>query len=376
MYSSRRTLRGLGVGVKNLTASEVRAQKVTELGLDSAAHDLVSIEAIAGALRRAASFLCPCAPSTLVRSVVGPLRGLVDNIDTTKELVEEVLESVIAHGDIIEQRELAEGKDVTSSMLLHAAPPSFVARRSGAAILLGTVTDQISALTDELESRIDYVGHVRSLRPLPGEELCNDLRQLGLIEVSYEKWLKWPAVEAPAIFLASLDRLLDSAQSSREIPGLLLLDPSRPVRYYPGRWVVPRSQTGRFVARRSQAYGAHLWSYVQMQDGHPQRMIDFPIGNSRWRACDEAWRAQLAIDAERGIPQVYRVAGRDRSVCVLELFAPLPAWARRRWGAIGKPVAQAGSLFAYEFSNKELDEERQFAREALWLKELSATVES
>jgi hypothetical protein len=46
------------------------------LALDPSALDLTSIEAIAGALRRAASFLCPCGAATLVRTVVRPLQGL------------------------------------------------------------------------------------------------------------------------------------------------------------------------------------------------------------------------------------------------------------------------------------------------------------
>ena len=62
--------------MKQLGPAEVHAQKVAELGLDPGSLDLASVEAIAGALRRAAGFLCPCTAPTLVRSVVHPLRGL------------------------------------------------------------------------------------------------------------------------------------------------------------------------------------------------------------------------------------------------------------------------------------------------------------
>jgi hypothetical protein len=54
---------------------------------------------------------------------------------------------------------------------------------------------------------------------------------------------------------------------------------------------------------------------------------------------------------------------------LLELFSPVPAWARRRWDAIGEPVTVRGSLFAYRIPQSEVEEERQFAREALWLEE-------
>ena len=163
------------------------------------------------------------------------------------------------------------------------------------------------------------MGHVRRLHPSSGEDLRHDLRQLGLIELSYETWLGSPVPEPAANHVASNDRVLDAAQPSRHIPGLLLLDPERPVRYYRGRWVEPRSHTGRYVARRRQAYGADLWCYVLLRDGQPERMVDLLHAGSRWRGCDEAWRLQLAIDANRGEPQRFRLRegvrrGRDTRV--------------------------------------------------------------
>src|SRR6185295_17906791 len=121
------------------------------------------------------------------------------------------------------------------------------------------------------------------------------------------EWLRAPSAESFAEHFSRLDRLLDLAEPSREIPGLSLLDPEQSVRYYRGRWAEPRSQSGRFVARRSQAYGADLWCYVQLREGHPERLIDFPTQGSQWRGCDEAWRLQMAVDARRGAPQRFRV---------------------------------------------------------------------
>src|SRR5262245_25960556 len=103
---SRRALRRLGTRMRRLTVGEVHAQKVAELGLDPTALDLTSIEGLASAVRRAATFLCPCSAATLVRGVVRPLRGLVPDLEALKGLVEETLEAMIAHGDILEQRDL------------------------------------------------------------------------------------------------------------------------------------------------------------------------------------------------------------------------------------------------------------------------------
>ena len=359
--------------MRQLSTAEVHAQKVAELGLDPGALDLTSVEAIAGALRRTASFLCPCTAPTLVRGVVRPLRGLVDDLATIKDLVEETLEAMIAHGDILEHGDIEGEPAYGATSLLYAAPASFVARESGAVILLGVASDQLSALPDDLEARIEYVNHLRRLTPVPGEDLRSEILQFGLLEISYSGWLRCPPRETCAQHVARLDRLLDAAQPSRDVPGLSLLDPTRGVRYYRGRWVEPRAQSGRFVARRSQAYGADLWCYLEIRDGNPERLIDLPAGGSRWRGCDEAWHLQMAIDAQRGEPQRFRIRPGPEGARVLEFFSPVPMWARRRWDAVGEPVSASGCLFAYRLAEAELAEEMRFAREALWLDEMTGS---
>ena len=359
--------------MRQLSAAEVHAQKVAELGLDPGALDLTSVEAIAGALRRTASFLCPCTAPTLVRGVVSPLRGLVDDLATIKNLVEETLEPMIAHGDILEHRDIEGEPGHGATSLLYAAPAGFVARESGVVILLGVASDELSAVPDDLEARIEYVNHLRRLTPGPGEDLRSEFLQLGLIEISYSGWLRFPPRETCAEHVARLDRLLDAAQPSRDVPGLSLLDPTRGVRYYRGRWVEPRAQSGRFVARRRQAYGADLWCYLEMRDGNPERLIDLPAGGSRWRGCDEAWHLQMAIDAQRGEPQQFRIRPGPEGTRVLEFFSPVPMWARRRWDAVGEPVSASSCLFACRLAEAELAEEMRFAREALWIDEMTGS---
>ncbi|MCC6876761.1 MAG: hypothetical protein IT378_20830 [Sandaracinaceae bacterium] len=357
--------------MRRLTDQQVHAQKVRELGLDPDTLDLTTPEAIAGALRRAASCLCPCSAATLVCAVVQPLRGLVRDLDKAKELAEETLEAMVSHGDVLEQPDVQDGSP-SARVLLYAAPASFVVRPSGLVVLLGVSADQLSPLPAELERRIEYLGHVRRLTPLGGEDLRSELQQVGLLELTSEAWIKGPKASTASQAVAACDRALDVVAPSTDIPGLLLLDPTKAVRYYRGRWAEPTAQTGRFVARRQQAYGADLWCYVQLANGQPERMIDLPQRKSRWRGCDEAWHLQMAIDAQRGSPQRFRVTPSGDAV-VLELFSPVPAWARRRWDAIGEPVPSGGSLFAYRIPKTEIEEERRFGREALWLEELTTS---
>ena len=352
--------------MRHLTAMEVHALKVAELGLDSTAVDLTSVEAIAGALRRMASFLCPCAAATLVRGVVQPLRGLVTDIEDFKgKVVGETLEAMIAHGDILEHRDVEDDSTNGAASLLYAAPARFVVRKSGTVILLGIASE----LPDDLAARVEHANHLRRLSPEPSEDLRAILGELGLIELSYDRWLQSPSQETPAQYLSHIDSLLDAVQPSRDVPGLSLLDPERPVRYYPGRWTNVHFQSGRFVGRRNQAYGADLWCYVELRDGNPERLIDLPLAGSRWRGCDEAWRLQLAVDAQRGCPQRFRVQPGPEGTRVIQFFSPVPMWANRRWAAVGESSSGTGCLFAYRLAEAEFAEELDFARDALWLEE-------
>jgi hypothetical protein len=328
--------------VRQLSANQVQAAKVVELGLDSGALDLTAVEAIAGALRRAAGALCPCTAATLVRSVFRPLRGLVPTDDALKESIEDTLEALVAYGDLLEERDIEQEPHSEAASMLYAAPPAFVRRESGATLLLGLVSSQSAALPSELEARVEYLNHVRRLQPQPGQDLRAELTQYGFLERSEDKWLKLPARCSPAQLVATLDAELDAVSPSRDVPGLSLLDPVRPVRYYRGRWVNVKSQTGRYVARRSQAYGADRWCYVEIESGQPERLVDFPLTSSRWRGCDEAWRLQMAIDAPRGTPQQFRLRSGPEGTHILELFSPVPMWARRRWDAVGTPASASG----------------------------------
>jgi hypothetical protein len=359
--------------MRRLTATEVHERKVAELGLDATALDLTSVEAIAAALRRAAGFLCPCSATTLVRAVSQPLEGLVPEMDTIRESIEETLEVITAHGDLLEHRDVAAEQNTQPTRLLYAAPPSFVPRESGAVLVLGIAADRLSALPDELERQIEYVSHVRRLPPTAAEDLAAELSQLGLVELSLEAWLRAPSAETAAQHLTRLGVLLDAAPASFEIPGLSLIDPTSSVRYYRGRWVQPQAQTGRFVGRRSQAYGADLWCYIEMDEGQPRRFLDLPLRGSRARGCDEAWRLQTAIDTERGAPQRFRVrqGSPGSKKRVIDFFSPVPVWARRRWDAVGEPVVSSSCLFSYSLPESETDEELRFLCERLWLAELT-----
>lgn len=351
--------------MRQLEPRHIASRSVATLGLDPDKHALTSSEALAAALRRAAGFLCPCAGSTLIRNVVEPMRGLVENIPEVKALAEDVLEQLIALGDLFEYRDLTK----SGSVILYAGPSAFVPRASGTVILLGISADQVSALPPDLESRIEAVNCVRLLRPQSGEDLQNELKQIGLIEIPYDRWTTAPANQTAEALVTRCDGLLLDRPSSGEVPGLLVLDPESPVSFYRDRWFDPAGKSGRFVARRSQAYGAPLWCYVHLDGGQPLHLMDLPAPNSRWRGCDEAWHLQMAIDARRGAPQQFTIRKQPDGQQDLVLYSPIPMWTLRRWDAIGKRVSAQGCLMAFRFDDSEIEEECRFARSALWLEQ-------
>lgn len=351
--------------MRRLEPLHVASRSVAMLGLDPEKHALTSTEALAAALRRAAGFLCPCAGYTLARNVVEPMRGLVADISAARSLAEETLEQLVGLGDLFEYRDLTK----SGSVVLYAAPCAFIPRSSGAIILVGISADQLSALPPDLESRIEAVGCVRILRSQPGENLQNDLKQIGLIEVPYDRWTKAPAEQDFNALVTRCDGMMIAKPSSGDVPGLMILDPESPVRFYRERWISAVGKSGRFVARRNQAYGAPLWCYVHLQDGQPLHLMDFPAATSRWRGCDEAWHLQMAIDACRGEPQRFGIRPQSGGKQDLLVYSPIPMWAQRRWDALGERIVPKDCLMAFRFHDSEIEEERRFALSAMWLEQ-------
>jgi hypothetical protein len=278
-----------------------------------------------------------------------------------------MIESLIAHCDLAELRASEEVFE-RASWLVHAAPPSFVRRASGSVILLGVAPDEIFPLPAGLQQRIRHRGYVRSLEDESASNLPGYLSDFGLLELNQKHWLSAPPCAGAQDVVDAVDALLDAAPRASAIPELRILDWSAPVSFYRGRWVEPKRQTGRFVARRPQAYGAPLWSYIEVNAGQPGRMIDFPRDEIAARGCDEAWRLQAAIDAARGQPQQFRRRDEDGAT-IIDFFAPLPRWAARRFAVVGEAAPRRRCLFSIRFPVSELDEELAYIREELWLEE-------
>ena len=354
--------------MKRITTAELNQHAIESLGLDPSSLDLTTVEGAAGALRRAAGFLCPCSQAELTGQVAQSMQDIVKDSATQTELIESTLEALIAYGDLVESRAVALDQPNNPTTLLYLTPPTFVARNDGSIFLLGIAPDDFSPLPADYAKRIEYDGHVRRISAQADESLPSCLSEFGFFELSMEQWLRTPPPEPATHHLLRLNDVVSRAAAAGSIADIRILDPAKSVRYYPGRWAPLRSQTGMFVARRPQAWGADLWCYIQVENGQVAKLVDFPQFEKRWRACDEAWRLQAAIDACNLTPQNYRIRpGPTRSTSILDLFSPLPQWAQRRWDFLGRPVPRSGSLFSYVLPAAALDEEIAFMKNVLWL---------
>ena len=358
----------MDMGLRILSSADVRTRTCEVLGV--ADPDLTSDEALAAALRRAAGLRCPCAPATLRQAMEESLRGLVDSV-VLSERVGEAMKGLIASGDL--QEHWDEDEDaLTRRRLLYVTPASF-AMRSGTAYLIGVAPEQPSIVPESLEVQVCRRGFLRTLS-LPDEDVRSTLRSLGLVEWPHDVWLWTPPLEAPERFRDRIGQVLDAAEPVANVPDLELLDGEAPVTYYRGRWTPPkRCHSGRYVARRSQLYGARRWSFVEVSEGEPQRLVDLPADMTRiplgFTAADQALRLQAALDRLAGHPQHLGIRTSEDARTLLDLFAPPPNWLQRRWSVLGEllPRKRGAPLFTFALPPSEAQDEIELVCERMWL---------
>ena len=330
--------------------------------LDASIEDTL----LAALLRRSAGILCPCSRTALRAALVESLQYLDEDGDTLSDRIDLIIEGLIVGGDLLELGDVATDDPAVKGTWVFAAPPCYVARLGGSIFLTGVVPDQDTFLPQSLASRITYEGLTRLIVPEPEEDLAGELREHGLQELPEIVWLKTPRPEAAEDMLNAMERRLESLPRSGTVENLKILDPVQRVTYYRGRWTTPKTQTGTFVARRPQDYGAPIWCFVRLDNGVPDRVLDLPLRKTRWRGCDIAWHLQMAIDHCRNNPQLYRRRLVDGGLR-LYFFSPLPQWSQRRLMIFGRCVARENSLMSYILPAAEAKPEERFLRERLWL---------
>jgi hypothetical protein len=345
---------------------EVWLSSIRALGLDEDTVTPESPEAVAASLRRAASFLCPTTPRAIVDTVLEVLTPVLP-IPPAREDLMALLDQLISTGDLLE---LAETTPEGTTRLLYLGPPSFVEKFPGRYLLTGI--RPLGAQLVGTDLNIDYESHLRTVSLDPGDAEAV-FHAAGLHKIGVNHWAGLPSSQAPGEHLGDYVQRLDVARASGAVDGLTIIDPAKNPRYYSGRWRPPATgDTGDFVARRPQSYGADIWCVVRLADGTPERLVDLPLDyDSVTPGRDAAWRLQAAIDAVRGTPAVFRARrclGMDPVEHVADFFSPMPTWAQRCLELVGMPIDRsAGALFSYRVPDAALMQLTSRLAGTLWM---------
>jgi hypothetical protein len=354
--------------IKQRTPQDIIAYCRMVLGIDQLGKQIDDIFLMA-MLRRTAGALCPCSRTVLRTALVESLSFLHDESDSLGERLENLTNDLIVAGDLLELSDVTTGEIDAKGTWVFASPPSFIVRKSNRIYIIGIVPDQDSFLPEALSRRVVHSNNVRYITPESGEDLANSLAAEGLNQIQESVWIKTPKMlSADELLLKAQQRLSEVTQCA-PITDMEIINPDRIISNYRGRWSKPTDQTGTFVARRLQEFGAPIWCFVELYAGTLIRIIDLPLGTYLWRGCDAAWHLQMAIDRLQGQPQRYRLSEAN-GISRFDFFSPLPLWAERHLMVLGRKLAGEKSLFAYEIPASETSQEAEFLKNYLWLEQL------
>lgn len=350
------------MSVQRIERAEVATTATGILGLNPETVELFSTEGLCASIRRAASFLCPASPRQIVDAVLEALAPLSEDLE--RDAVVEALDALVMSGDLLELRQAG-----SRSRLLFLGPPSFVEKHPGEYLLLGIRPRAAALLGGTMDAEVIYYAHTRSVL-LDADSGAASLLAAGLHSVTKKQWTRAPRVESSGEVIEKTRERLNAERSAGGVSGLTIIGPAGSGQFYKGRWREPTdADSGIFIGRRPQAYGAQIWCAVELACGVPQAVLDLPVDSTVSPGWDEARRIQAALDADRGAPHVYRVRASDRrGGTFLDFFAPLPSWAERYLSISGWPAAKGPkALFSYCMPDAATDDAQQFLSSSLWM---------
>lgn len=323
-------------------------------------------EALAQICRHAAGLMCPIDARSLKQAIIAPLQSV--GYEDLSEPLTNVIETLVTVGDMLELEELAIRETRRNrEVLLYTAPPHFVPLSSSRYLLLGIAPDDVPIYPEEITREIQFNDCLRILPGNTEEDIESQLLELGVFKVSAETWLKAPPPKPPEAYIDEFNRRIDRAGRAGEVSDLLIIDPDRNSRYYKGRWREAGNSTGRFVGKRSRAFGGPLCCYIELNNGRPSKLLDLPVGSSDERSWDQAWRLQAALDSINGKSQQIALQRSGDDFVIVSVFSPIPMWLERRWDAVGHRIQLKGSLISYQMNVAEAENEAQFAEARMWL---------
>lgn len=331
-----------------------------------------SFEGMAEFARHVASFDCPCSERHLIGSLTRlllpqhPEGEARPSLDLVREQAEKLVEGMLDHGDVIEVDDVE-----SDARLLALRAPAACALSKHKVILLGIVPGGSDSLPTHYRAKRRLKGYSRILTVDDSAATLNDLHTCGYVVVSETEWRQLPEQLNAKLHVAFYTSRFRLDNTVGHVEGLRVLDSARSVLHYKSRWVAKPGGDDDFIARRQRKYGNEAWAFVRLRQAEPVALLDLPTRAFAFRACDEAWHLQQALDHQSGHPQRYKAVTLANDELVLQLFSPIPQWAHRRFISLGEQVNCSGCLIAYRFPSTEVAAaEIKFAESRMWLASL------
>ena len=348
-----------------ITASQCEGLALESVGLSQSQFGVHSPEFLSAIVRAAAATITPCTRRELTVHILEHLSPLESN-HPWREEIREAITMLIGLGDLVEVQDEENGR-----VSLYLAPSSFVELSNGLFTLLGNCPDLERIIPESAESTLTHVWYTRRIETPNATALRDILLDFGFLNLPIDFWLKSPDPISAADHLRRYDHALSQLEERpaqiEDVSILAIAD----VRHYSHRWLPLQNQKGRFVGRRPQAFGSKLWCYMQVDGKNVVRHIDLPHFERHWMAYDEAWHLQLALDSISGNPQQFSVKpSSETGKSIVEIYAPIPSWAVRRWNNLGSPRESKEVWFSFAIQERLLAAEIQFATERLWLRQV------
>jgi hypothetical protein len=299
----------------------------------------------ASIVRRVAAAMAPCTRGELLARASLALNGCIG--ESPRDLLHEVVDDLIVGGDLDEQPALLEGRD-DAPLLVFSRQPSFY--RTGARIhLVGAAPDDAPWLPRILMQDVWSDGGLRYLVDEPDESdesMCDVLSRMGLHEISIDNWAAVPSTRSPHQLLEQVGAMLDSRGREEMLVGVRWLTSTDQSLTYRERWCESTNEHGLLIARAPQPYGADAW-YVAARTQVRSRFLQLPLEEfPEDRACDLAWRVQLALDVVACRPSCYSVSV-DGDVAKVAVDFPVPLRERRALLHLGGRRDAAASAFRF-----------------------------
>lgn len=326
----------------------------------------LSAELVAAVMRRLASSMCPCSSQALVATTTRSLSYFTDDEEALSNLSGDIVEDLVTSGDLVELAHVTlAGAEDKPTWLFHA-PPSFVSR--GKRIyLFGIAPDDAPILPQALGANIRREGAARYIDNEAGD-VTAALEALGVRKVSADRWLNDGKAQSAKDHIGWLrKRLQDDGVAGPLHAMVVLRHRSASPGSYAGRWTKECDASGLHIARVERPHGSPLWYLADLASGRCTRCLLLPVRQTTARACDQAWQAQLAIDAEEGYPSTYRTVA-SQNGHLLNFDFPLPLTARRRLWYLGGIGKRGDNPYTFWIPDAELATESAYLEQHLWMR--------